>query len=1015
MLMLAGGVGVMPGIGDAAVTGSQTGGDITLPDGTTLIADQTLNGGLYGILVPNGTAGTVETGSGSTVSVTDVDHFAQGIFLNGANSDLHANKLIVTVSGKTASAIELTGNQSSADLGTGSSVTAVGSGSGFADGVTVKNASTLTAEKLQISTQGDNGIGLHVSGYGTEAGLGNDSAIQTNGTSSNAVQIDAFTGQATDSVPLVTANHLTIKTLGDSSQGINIQADSSVDLGSNSTIITTGETSVGIWSLGTLTADHLNISTSGTASAGLSVRGNGLADVGAGSVIFSAQTGAIVAMGDSATVNYLGTETERNTLQSAGSYGASSQSAGATVNLLNTDITINSVDTLGLGLWALGGQINGENLTITGLPDSTIGVYAMAEGEVNLQGDLTIDMGSPEGVAMATQHNEGYAPSVINADGTMAITGSVNSLGGLIDLNFASGSLWSGSANSDNVNGGHLNVNLTDSEWRVAGDSVLDNLQMSNSLVDLTAATDDSSYSTLTVANLSGSGNFALRTDIVGDGDGVNNIGDKVVVTESSAGDYTLLIQNRGSAVTTGNEVLTVVETPDGVATFKGDSDVELGGYVYTVNQQDTNWVLSSPKAEAETPADDAEATPVDPADNGAVTPVDPADNGAVTPVDPADNGAVTPVNPADNGAVTPVDPVDNGATAPVTPGDNATITPASPADNTAAEPDKTGDQSSASPAAPAGTAPAASGPSVISSTANAGANFLNIGYLMNYAETQTLMQRMGDVRQGKTAGNVWLRGIDGRFSGFASGKLSNFSLNYTGYQFGVDKRVSDEIPLYLGLFMGVTEGSPHYRDGDGNTRSSHVGMYSTWMNDEGYYVDGVVKFNRFKNQFSVKDTQNNRVSGTAASYGFSVSLEAGKKFIFSENANGFYLEPQLQMTAGYQDSSSLRASNGLNISLSNYKSVLGRASVLAGYEMHQSGYKLNSYIKTGMMREFSGDTHYALNGSRENLSFKGNGWNNGIGVSAQISNHTLFMEADLVDGNRFNQRQINAGYRFSF
>ncbi|URW93534.1 pertactin-like passenger domain-containing protein, partial [Pantoea agglomerans] len=60
---------------------------------------------------------------------------------------------------------------------------------------------------------------------------------------------------------------------------------------------------------------------------------------------------------------------------------------------------------------------------------------------------------------------------------------------------------------------------------------------------------------------------------------------------------YGLNILNRGSAVTTGNEVLTVVETTDGIATFKGNADVELGGYVYSVNKQGNNWVLSSPKA----------------------------------------------------------------------------------------------------------------------------------------------------------------------------------------------------------------------------------------------------------------------------------------------------------------------------------------------------------------------------------------------------------------------------------
>ncbi len=110
-----------------------------------------------------------------------------------------------------------------------------------------------------------------------------------------------------------------------------------------------------------------------------------------------------------------------------------------------------------------------------------------------------------------------------------------------------------------------------------------------------------------------------------------------------------------------------------------------------------------------------------------------------------------------------------------------------------------------------------------------------------------------------------------------------------------------------------------------------------------------------------------------------------------------------------------MRASNGLKIDLSNYKTLQGRATLLAGYEINHNDYKLNTYIKSGVTREFLGNAAYALNGSIEKLSFRGNGWNNGVGVSAQVSNHTLFLEADRLDGQRFNQRQFNAGYRFSF
>jgi len=958
-LLLASGMGIAPGMALAAVlTGSQTGSDITLEDGTRLTGDALLDDGLYGILVPAGTPGTVVAGTGSTVRVDDPGHYAKGIFIKADSSTFTANQLILNVSGQTAVGMELSGNMVSADLGTGSSVTIAGTGSveghGFADGLVLKNASSLKADRLNITTQGNNGLALHINGHGSSASIGDGSIINTNGTNSHGIQIDALSGTADNGAATLKANALTINTLGVNSLGLNIQDNGTADLGNNSAIITTGDTSAGIWSLGKLTADHLVVSTSGASSVGVSVHGNGVATIGEGSVISSAQTGAIAAMGDTATINFLGSEEDRNTLQSAGSYGASAQSAGAVINLQNTDIVMNGVNTRGMGLLSLlGGVINGNALTIAGSSPS-VGVYAMADGKVNLTGDLTIDMGSPDALAMSTQYYAGYAPGVISADGTMAITGSVTSAAGLIDLNFAAGSRWFGAATSDNVNGGHLNVSLTDSTWNLSQSSNLDNLHMRNSLVDLTAATDNSTYSTLTIANLSGSGDFALRTNLVGDGDGVNNIGDKIVVTNSSAGDYGLTIQNRGSAVTTGNEVLTLVETTDGVATFRGNSEVELGGYVYTVNKEGNNWVLSSPKLEIQ-------------AENSAVAPVD--DTGA-----PEDNSGVTTASDNDDNADTDNTDADSGSLS-------------------------------------AGTG----GKPEITSTANAGANFLNIGYLMNYADTQALLQRMGDVRQGRTSGNVWLRGTDGRFSGFNNGKLSHFSMNYTGYQFGVDKRLSETLPLYLGLFMSVTEGSPHYKNGDGNTKSESVGFYSTWLNDAGFYVDGVMKFNRLRNQFSVFDTQNSRVTGSGVSSGLSASLEAGKKFSFSDGSAGWYLEPQLQLTAGHQDGTSLRASNGLNIDLSSYKSLLGRVSVLGGYEINQSDYKLNTYVKTGMLREYHGDANYKLNGSHERLSFQGNGWNNGIGVSAQKSNHTLFLEADMVDGNRFNQRQVNAGYRFSF
>lgn len=286
----------------------------------------------------------------------------------------------------------------------------------------------------------------------------------------------------------------------------------------------------------------------------------------------------------------------------------------------------------------------------------------------------------------------------------------------------------------------------------------------------------------------------------------------------------------------------------------------------------------------------------------------------------------------------------------------------------------------------------------------------------MNYVETQTLLQRLGDIRQSDAQGNVWLRGFGGKLSSFAGGKLSGFDMSYSGYQFGVDKNLVEGKKVFGGMFMGVTHASPDYRGGDGTAKSEHFGGYLTWVADNGFYIDQVLKINRVSNQFNVKDSEQNQVSGQAKSTGISVSIEAGKRFSFSPDDKGFYLEPQAQVTAGRQKGSQTRASNGLVIAFKDYNSIHGRISALAGFSQKSEAVNYNVYVKTGVEREFSANMQYALNGSTEKADFSGNGWNNGLGVSASINNtHNFYLEADLTTGQRFDQRQINAGYRFSF
>ena len=299
-----------------------------------------------------------------------------------------------------------------------------------------------------------------------------------------------------------------------------------------------------------------------------------------------------------------------------------------------------------------------------------------------------------------------------------------------------------------------------------------------------------------------------------------------------------------------------------------------------------------------------------------------------------------------------------------------------------------------------------------ITSSAMASAGFLNANYLMNYVETQTLLKRLGDMRTSGEFGDVWLRGFTGKLDSFSSGKLSQFDMRYHGFQFGADKQLSESSPFVIGAFVGQTYGDPNYRKGDGSLRSFNTGVYATYLDNSGFYIDSVAKYDRLKNQFKVRDTANNRVQGSGHSNGVGVSMELGQKF----KINDFYIEPQTQLSYSHQNGTTINASNGLNVKLGNYNSLLGRASALFGYEYKSDKNSINLYAKTGIVREFDGDTYYKLNNHKESHSFKGNWWNNGVGINAQINqNHNIYLDLESSPGNKFDLLQVNGGYRYSF
>ena len=158
------------------------------------------------------------------------------------------------------------------------------------------------------------------------------------------------------------------------------------------------------------------------------------------------------------------------------------------------------------------------------------------------------------------------------------------------------------------------------------------------------------------------------------------------------------------------------------------------------------------------------------------------------------------------------------------------------------------------------------------------------------------------------------------------------------------------------------------------------------------------------------------QVVGSTNSHGYSVILESGKRFYANESRAGFYIEPQIQLRYTHQGSSTTKASNGLNIHVAGYNSILTQANAVIGYDVKKGNTPMNLYVKTGYVRELENDANYSLNKSQETQRLRGGWWEHGVGITATFNKqHTLTVEGTYSKGKHFHNTQGSLMYRYHF
>ena len=285
--------------------------------------------------------------------------------------------------------------------------------------------------------------------------------------------------------------------------------------------------------------------------------------------------------------------------------------------------------------------------------------------------------------------------------------------------------------------------------------------------------------------------------------------------------------------------------------------------------------------------------------------------------------------------------------------------------------------------------------------------DMMNISLMTWRQENNDMNKRLGELRDSKGEHGAWARMARGE-SKYGSQNVKN---QYNYYQVGYDEKLSTNPNWTVGVALTRTEGNSTFAAGSGENKHTGLAIYGSYLSDSGSFVDLIAKYARLDNEFKTVGAGVGDADYKENAY--SLSAEYGKRFT---NDNGFWIEPQVELTYGTVGSVDYLTNKGYSVHKDSTDSLVGRLGFALGKNIKQG----NVYVRASYLYDFDGESTVTMSGAGT-ASFKqdlgGGWWEVGVGTNLNLSDatHLYFDVEKTYGGNVATPWQWNAGVRWSF
>lgn len=280
------------------------------------------------------------------------------------------------------------------------------------------------------------------------------------------------------------------------------------------------------------------------------------------------------------------------------------------------------------------------------------------------------------------------------------------------------------------------------------------------------------------------------------------------------------------------------------------------------------------------------------------------------------------------------------------------------------------------------------------------------------YGELSGIRGRFDELRNQGGQEGAWVRTLNSK-TRLSPSDGADFTQRQGGFTLGVDAALSDE--ARVGLMGGYSRSDISISGPDSAYLSSYyLGAYGTWMNAEGYYVDGLVKANQLRNDLKSSYGEH-RIKGQYRNLALGASVEAGKVVSLED---GWYVKPFGQLSAVAVQGKEHSLNYGLDAHAENNHSMLGKAGLQAGRNLTTTnGGAMQPYARVAYAREFADTNEVWVHDRYYRNNTAGGRYEYGVGLAAQVSERVqLNADVEYAKGKRTEQPYgLNLGMRYAF